>query len=754
MERDGFVPPLSAQKTNFEVRMTKKYFIIAEKALVEKAIRAAIPLNSDGSIIPAGLYKIESASGHLLALKKPEDYDTKYKKWKIEDLPIAFPDWQLVLKDGRDQQETQLLHKKAQAIKEGLDWCDVVINCGDPDDEGQLIGDELIRFFQCTKPVLRLRINDTSPKDIIREMNRMEDNARWEPLGMSASARRVCDAIFGYNYTRYFSVKYQSEGSLSVGRVQTPTLGLVISRDLAIENHVKQHYYELRVDIQRNGCEQVPIPGILVLKKNDPVLDEDGHVLNRDTLSKLIGQLPKQAKGVISRKKIAENPPLPFNLLNLQVFCERRFGYKLDETMEITQKLREYGLITYNRSTVQYLNTSQFDEAPDILKAIFENIHIAPLTSLDTKTMPRCFDDKKMAGQPHHAIVPTTGRYDLDKLTEPERNVYKAIAVYYIIQFLPKRIKERSDLVIGMPDGSSICSTSIRILDSGFAAMLTKRAQISDSETALSNWPVGDVICSISNPRIEEHETKPPRRYTQASLAKDMSAIVKYVSDQRIKDLLLDKDADVTGEYGSIGTPATRDKIITTLIKRGYIKEVQSGKSAHLESTELGRSFYDMLPDNIKNVDITAEWWAVMKDIQAGKANELDLYNKVVSSIASFLMSPPPLRSIKGIKQRNSGLTIVGKCPRCGKDVVAGRKGYGCSGWRDQNNPCKFVIWKTNPLLAKSKKTVTEKMAKDLLKAGSCMATNLTSKNGKKYSVRLVLEDTGTFVNLRPKFDD
>ena len=242
------------------------------------------------------------------------------------------------------------------------------------------------------------------------------------------------------------------------------------------------------------------------------------------------------------------------------------------------------------------------------------------------------------------------------------------------------------------------------------------------------------------------------KQYTKASLIKEMTSVAKYCTDPQIKKLFLEKDDGLQSENGSIGTPATRAAIINTLIdKDQYIEEV----GGVLHSTQAGRAFYDILPPDLKALDTTVKWWLITREIKAGTAEKDALYRSVMQEIEAFLASPPTISQNTTLRQELSGKRVLiplGKCPRCGKDVVEGKKGYGCVGYKDPENPCRFTIWKSSPFLEKSKKNVTTTMAKQLLSKGSCNVSGLIGKNGNKYDGKLVLNDTGEYVNLNFEF--
>lgn len=714
------------------------YLIIAEKKELAEAVRKAIQVGRRR--IPQGNYNVLPAAGHLMSLKMPEEYDPKYKTWNLADLPIAFPQWQEVPIPGKEN----LLNPIIEAMKSA----DIIVNCGDPDDEGQYLCDQIIyAYMHPEKPVKRLLINDNSPEYIIRQLCHMEDNFPKHWLnGQGAYARSVSDAIFGFNYSRWYSVSYGQR--LTVGRVQTPTLGLVVNRDRMIENHVARDYYELEMEALSPG-DQEPITCQYVPNPKAPELEE-GKYFDKTPLESIAKQYNHQTREGNVKRKIADTqPPLPFDMAELQGYCSKAFHYSPSQVMEITQSLRTRTLITYNRSDCRYLHEDMHKDAPAVLGAITQSLGISP--PVDSRIKSKAFDDKGVGDAPHHAIIPTATHFDPADLSMEELNVYKAIALYYLIQFMTPCKKEVTTLVIPLQDLDKFTATSTKVIDPGFTAFMNKIPK--DEITPLDRLPDGIYQFSLSSPNITEHKTTPPKRYTQASLIKDMTQVSKYAVDPRIKKMFLERDAE-SKNSGSIGTAATRDSIVKALIeKAGFLEEYTQGKNTFIRSTEKGRAFYDILPDQLKSLDTTVIWWEITQEIQRGKRPVETLTDSVLDGVREFLQNPPEVKNIEGLGESVYGKVVVGNCPRCGKPVVEGKKGYGCTGYKD-DPPCKFTIWKTSKLLDTGKKSVTPAMAKALLKTGQTEINGLVSSKGTTYGGLLILEDTGEHVNLNFRLKD
>lgn len=718
--------------------------VIAEKPVLGKAIADALPgtATMKNGCIYKDDYIVTWVFGHMLSLKEPEDYDIGYKSWNINSLPIFFKDWQVKIgKDGNLNKGQISKSQRVNQIGSLLKQADEVIHAGDPDDEGQLLIDELLRWFNYKGIVKRLDTANTTLVAMKKALLHMTDNKPHEPYGWSAYARSVADLMVGINMSRLFSCKNQT--LLTIGRVQTPTLGLVVNRDLAIEGHHKQKYYTIGCDINFNNDT---VQADFIPAKTDSNL-VDGHILSKEYAEQICNRLKGQVlKNInITKKIVYEAPPLPFNLVKLQTYCSGKFGYSPQQVLDITQSLREnHKAITYNRSDCQYLSEEHYKEAPVTMKAVIMNIRYKP-KSLDMNLKSKCFDSSKISA--HFAIIPTNQKVNLDKLSEAEKNVYLAICKYYIAQFMPKAKKEQTNLSIELGNGEAIKAVSTVIIEQGYRSIFNEAEK--DKASNLSKIPEGIYSGKITDTDIAEKETKPPSRYTKASLNEDMTCISKYVKDPKIKQLLLSKDEGKEGERGSIGTSATRSGIIESLVKRGFLRE--DGKK--VISTALGRELYRILPDEIKKADMTAEWWSIQEEIQNGTVN----YNKLIDSVYDTIKHivtnvdnyPVVNSSIIAIKKK--GGAVIGKCPRCGGDIVETKTGFCCSNWKEPTN-CKFNIWKKSksPLFAKT--TFTAATVKKLLNGQSVKMKKLVSKAGKEFEAEVKMKDDPSS-QYGPSFD-
>ena len=687
-----------------------KSLIIAEKPELAKSIVNAIDgkLNKKEGYFEKGNYIVTWAYGHILRLKTPEEYDENNKNWEMKQLPIYFKNWGKIPIDKTK--------KQFNIIKKLINECDEIINAGDIDEEGQLLVDEIIQYCGFKGPIKRIQTSAFNEDYLKKALKNLEPNSKYENWGKSANARAIADYMVGINLSRYFSLLNGT--TLSVGRVQTPTLGLVVNRDLAIENHIKEKYYDGYVDIDIND-------NIVKAKLEDK---DNTTYKNKDELKIILDKFcNKNLKVNITKQIKNEYAPLPFNLTKLQSHISKKYKIKPDETLKITQDLREkYHAITYNRSDSQYLNEEHYKEAPKIIKQVLSNINLQ--LDLDYNNLPhsKCFDDSKVTA--HHGIIPTLVDLDSYKMNEKEQKVYKEICMYYLIQFLEPINKEITYLETEEQDGYKFKASSTKILDKGFKKYLDNDNN-DNQETLLSKLKKGLYNGIIKTNEIKEIETKPLARYTQASLIEDMTRISKYVDDPEIKEILKRKDKDKEGENGSIGTSATRASIIQNLLKRGYIKEEKD----KIISTELGREYYKILPDEWKKADLTAKWWIIQEEIREGKANQNQLLDSILFEIKT-LLATEDVSKFKLKKDYKSNKTIIGQCPICGKEIIESSKSFYCSGYKDG---CQFSIWK---IIAGKKLTKTNIM--QLLEKGiTTEIKGFKSKSGKQFNAKLQIAD-------------
>ena len=706
--------------------------IIAEKPQLGRLIADAIDgkEKTENGTIRKGDYCIIWAFGHLLTLKEPEDFDPALAKWDLKTLPIYRAKWEMKPKPDTGKGVSAIARLKQIRKLIDSEECEYVIHAGDPDDEGQLLIDEILDYCKCIKPVMRMATGDTTVPALKRALKNLQPNAGFENDGRAAYGRTVSDMVFGINMSRFFSLK--NNAHITVGRVQTPTLWMVVNRDMKIEKHEKQQYYTISADLKIGDhivtCRYEP-------DKDDPNL-LGGRITDESYAKSRMEMLKDEQFDVINiSSRITETePPLPVDLNALQEYCGKRYGYTPAQVMEYTQSLRGMNAITYNRSECRYLSANHLNEAPETISTVIRNIKFSP-PNIDSGIVSRAFDSSKVTT--HFAIIPQNEEVDISQMTIPERNVYMSIAKFYFIQFMPKAKKRLARLTVHLPDGGRLTATATEILEKGYLALFSKDKVEEPDETdcpGLLELADGRYFGSVTDIRLEQKETKPPARYTQTSLNKDMTRISKYVDNEEIRRLLIEKDKNKEGDNGSIGTVATRAGIITNLINRGFLTE--EGK--HLVSTPLGRELIRILPEQAKHPDLTARWWVIQEDIRNGDATYEKLTSNVLDTVYGILEGSYDTINPEVLPKTRNDREELGICPKCGKPVIEGKQGFGCSGWKDG---CRFTIWKKPKMHLMEDIVFTKENARALLAGKTVKKDKLKTRDNKWFTAKIRLKD-------------
>ncbi len=648
---------------------------IAEKPELGRAIAEGLDGNykSGEGYIQKGDNIVTWAFGHILELAKPEEYDEKYKLWKLEDLPLPIKEFKyLPKKESKKQLKIicDLIHS---------DKITSIVNCGDADDEGQILVDEIVQYSKTSKPVFRVLINDLTPKAVKEEIAKIKPNADFKGMSERGFARSQADWIVGINLTRAYTImarKNGYEGVLSVGRVQTPILALIVNRDKEFENFKSIDYFSLLGDFNINNNTIKAR-----LKTEDKILDEN---LAKEIKKSCENQNAKINLKIENKK---EYPPLPYNLLVLQAECAKLFGFSPDKTLEITQNLREkHKAITYNRSDCQYLPETMFEQAPNILNIIKENLNSndeiqALIASSDLTIKSKAFNDANISA--HYGIIPTQNKIS-SQLTQDELVVYNLIAKRFIIQFFHPR--EYQTTTINLEVNQRIfTATQNKTTKSGFRSLwqnIDSEEEQENNENDINDLSIlknGDIAkCSLIE--IEKKQTKPRPYYTMTTLLKDLNSVAKYVSDERIKKLLMEKDKDKKGESGGIGTPATRSNHIKTLIEREYI-EVSKDKKQIIKSTKKGRDLIKLSPKSLITPDMTALWFEQQKMIEISELRREQFLEEITKEVISEIQRIDKNQEFKILDNENKPKI---QCPQCNKGFLTKRKGkygnfWGCS---------------------------------------------------------------------------
>jgi len=648
---------------------------IAEKPELGRAIADAIGGGQkDGGCIRCGSDDVVTwCFGHLLELTDPEDHDPTAKQWAMERLPLRWPIEHKPIKDKNDQ---------IKLIKRLVGQATEVVNAGDVDEQGQLLIDELLDYIGNTKPVKRILISDMNKKIVQRSLDNLRDNKEFYGLYQSALAQAVADQHYGYNLTRAYTLAGRAAGAdhvLSVGRVQTPILGLVVRRDRAHEGHASHVYYDLGATFAGEGGEFAARyrPG------DDAPVDDKGRVIDQEFAQRVAQAIEGQPANVFNAKTEDKQtpPPLPYNLLNLQADASRKFGFSPDKTLKTTQALRErHRLITYNRSDCEYLSDEQHADAPGVLDAIANTAPVLgkAAQAADPTLKSRAYNSANVSA--HHAIIPTQTSGDLEKLTDDEAKLYQLIARQFIAQHWPPEQYRQTTLDLEVA-GHAFRVTAKVVTSLGWKRLYKQDADNEevhgdgedDDSAANLEWVTPQTPLTCQGATVAEKQTQPPKRYTMSALLKDLARVAKYVTDERVKKLLLAKDQEKRGEHGGIGTPATRSAIIEALMKRGFLEE----KGKKVQSTGLGREFHDLLPASATAPDMTALWHEQQEQIRQGAMTLEQFVDGVAEHVAG---------EIERIKAEGVQIEAASgpECPECGEGVLRRRKGskghfWGCN---------------------------------------------------------------------------
>lgn len=613
---------------------------IAEKPSLGRAIAEVLPKphrKGDGYIECGNGQVVTWCIGHLLEQAQPDAYDSRYARWNLSDLPIVPEKWQL--------QPRASVTKQINVIKRLLGEASEVIHAGDPDREGQLLVDEVLNYLDLPaekrRNVQRCLINDLNPQAVERAINRLRANSEFIPLSSSALARSRADWLYGINMTRAYTLLGQSagyQGVLSVGRVQTPVLGLVVRRDEEIENFVAKDFFEVKAHIVTPKEERF-IATWQPSEACEPYQDEEGRLLHRSLAEHVVKRITGQPARVTSYndKRESEAAPLPFSLSTLQIEAAKRFGLSAQNVLDICQKLYEtHKLITYPRSDSRYLPEEHFAGRQAVINAI--SVHspsLLPQPVIDTDIRNRCWDDKKVDA--HHAIIPTA-RSSKVNLTDNEEKVYTLVARQYLMQFCPDAVFRKCTIELDIANGKFIAKARF-LAEAGWRTLLGNKER--DEENDGTPLPVvakdDELLCEKGE--VVERQTQPPRYFTDATLLSAMTGIARFVQDKDLKKILRATDG--------LGTEATRAGIIELLFKRGFL--VKKGRYIH--SSDAGRALIHSLPEMAARPDMTAHWESVLTQISEKQCRYQDFMQPLVGTLYQLIEQArsTPVRQFRGL---------------------------------------------------------------------------------------------------------
>ena len=611
---------------------------IAEKPSLGRAIADVLPKphkKGDGFITAANGDTVSWCVGHLLEQQQPEAYDPAFKKWSHEHLPIIPQQWQLTVK----KQTAKQLGVLRKLVKQA----EQLVHAGDPDREGQLLVDEVINFLGVTgakkSSIQRCLINDLNPSAVKQSISKLRSNREFIPLSTSALARSRADWLYGINLTRAYTLQGQKvgyKGVLSVGRVQTPLLGLVVRRDQSIEAFVSKAFYEVWACLETGKGDSKGESESFKAKWQPSeqcakYLDDHGRNLSQALAKNVAGRVSQQPAQVksLKREHKKQAPPLPYNLSSLQIDASNAFGLSAQQVLDICQGLYErHKLITYPRSDSRYLPINHFVEAKEVHAAILSNSqHLGKQGSLfmqtqfDVKRKSKAWNDKKVDA--HHAIIPT--KKTSNHLSGNDAKVYALICRNYLAQFLDVHeyyaVRVEVEIAAGL-----FVAVAKELIAEGWRGIFVKRSKTNSQDNhseegqLLPRLKLGQTLKSLQAEVLEKH-TSPPKAYTDASLLAAMTGISAHVSDPQLRKVLRDTDG--------LGTEATRAGIIELLFSRQFLS--RTGKT--IISTATGRGLIEALPDVATYPDMTARWESELSAISEGKSQ----YKKLMSPLEEQL---------------------------------------------------------------------------------------------------------------------
>lgn len=685
--------------------------IITEKPSVAMAIAKVLEINKkhDGWMEGGGYY-LTWCVGHLVELAEAGDYNAAYKKWNLGDMPIIPENWLYKVSHSTE--------KQFQVVKKLMldSNVDRLICATDAGREGELIFRLVYYQAKCKKPFDRLWISSMEDRSIRNGFTNLQDGKSHDCLYNAALCRSQADWLVGINGSRWFSLLYG--GKLNIGRVQTPTLAMIVEREHQIKNFVKEKYYINHIDL--DGLDAT----------GDKLKDKNQAEQIRASTNGQDATILAVDKSIISVKA-----PNLYDLTSLQRDGNQYFGLTATETLNATQSLYEKKLVTYPRTDSQFITDDMHETVEQLIPRVADFLKLPLEHQPNSKIL---INNKKVTD--HHAILPTAeiSSLNFETLAKNECFILKLIASRLIFATAPRHqyaetiVSASCSGYVFKAKGKTVVDAGWKELESSFKkVMLIKENKKEDVVLPEINK---DQIFSSVNATISEHDTSPPKRYTEATLLSAMET----AGNEFIED---------GGDKKGIGTPATRASIIEKLVSGKYIDR----NSKQLIPSESGISLIAAVPDTVKSPKLTAEWENRLKEIEAGKLSKSTFDEMIKLFIVSMINDNKTANdSLVGkFKSQSHERTSIGKCPRCGQAVYEGEKNFYCS-----NRECQFVLWKDNRFFSEKKKKITKRIAEDFLRDGQSKVSGFYSpKKDTKYDATVVMEDTGEkYINFKLVF--
>ena len=682
--------------------------VIAEKPSVARSIAAVIGADEkQNGYWQGGGYLVSWCIGHLVSFAEAGQYDEKYCKWRYEDLPILPQLWKFIVPDEKKQQ-----FEIVRALLNRPD-VDSVTAATDAGREGELIFRFVYQMAGCTKPVKRLWISSMEDAAIREGFANLCPDSDYDALYQSALCRAKADWLVGINATRLFSVLYHK--TLTVGRVQTPTLKMLVDRDAKILRFQKERYYT--VGIQSGSLKA-----------------DSGRIASMDEADTLKNACAGASAicSSVKREKKTEQPPKLYDLTTLQREANRLFGFTAKQTLDYAQQLYEKKLLTYPRTDSQYLTEDMGQTAQHLVSDLLGLLPFAQGLAL-TAEVGRVLNSKKVSD--HHAIIPTAEfvKQGFTGLAESECKLLNLVCSKLLCAVAAPHEYETVTAVFSCAGnefaakGKTVLVPGWKEIDQRFRSTLKADGE-EETETlnTLPELTEGQSYSVVSD--ISEHFTSPPKAYTEDTL---LSAMERAGAE----------DMPENAERKGLGTPATRAAILEKLVQMGFVQR----KSKQLVPTKDGINLAVVLPESLTSPALTAEWENRLTEIAKGNADADEFMAEIEAQVRRLVKT---YSCISADKQNlfQSERVIIGKCPRCGENVYEGKKNFYCG-----NRSCQFVMWKNDRFFEQRKKAFTPKIAAALLKNGKAKVKGLYSeKTGKTYDATVLLADTGgKYVNYR-----
>ena len=684
--------------------------VIAEKPSVGAAIGKVLGASSrkDG-YLEGNNYIVSWCVGHLVGLADASSYDERFAKWRYSDLPIVPEEWLFeVPKDKQKQFKVLCDLMRDKRVTE-------LVCATDAGREGELIFRLVYKKAGCTKPFKRLWISSLEDSAIREGFAHLRDSGDYDRLYEAALARSKADWIVGINGTRLFSTLYHKK--LVVGRVQTPTLAMLVEREGKITTFHKEKYFNVHIS-------------------KDSLTADMEKVKTEDEAKAIAAACNKKQAVVSSLKKETKtvNPPKLYDLTTLQREVNRYYGFTAQQTLDLVQSLYEKKLLTYPRTDSQFITEDMESTARQVIGIVsrklplFEGITHEP-------DIGRITNNAKVTD--HHAIIPTVQleKQDLGELPESEQKIIRLVAMRLLSATGEKHIYDETSVTLTCEGyefkakGKTVVQDGWKAIERRFKETL-KSKEKDEPERSLPSLNEKDILSSV-DASVTEHYTSPPKPYTEDSLLSAM---------ETAGNAEFDDDTEKKG----LGTPATRAGIIEKLVKGGFVE--RKGKS--LVPTKDGNNLVCVLPEQITSPSMTAEWENTLMQIERGNA-DADKFLSGIVGMTSDLVKAYPFLSEAEANRFDTGRESIGKCPRCGSPVYVGKGNYYCS-----NKECSFCMWEDNKFFSSKKKKLTKKIAAELLDKGWCRVNGLyTPKRPQLYDAVIRLDDTGgKYVSFKMEF--